>query len=393
MSKIKFGTDGWRAIIAEDFTVENVARVAEGTALWLLNQKGNPGIILGHDCRFAGELFCNTIAKVMCSKGVSVTMSKGFVSTLQPRGPVDYTTWINDNYYQFLYEFKKEKSIEEFIDEHRFELNTTIIIPGYFCENYLYYLKYVLKSCPEKLLKCKFLIIYDNHMETKNPIELIHYFLNRKRPLNYEILFSKTGVAESMKIALEKVKTKYMIWLEHDAVFLKKDSIDFNNLYKTFEKYNFVNSVWFNTDDNQLRGFEIGGDKNGTETPYEKEQRISEIDLVKTVRWSNRPMMLRTTKMKEWFEKYIDNPTIGVVPQGQCNVEDNMIPKYREEVKNNVWEEIKDDWGTYLYGDIGEGPFCGHTDASRRFQELPLRTMAEDNANIYMSENPLTEND
>jgi phosphomannomutase len=81
MSKIKFGTDGWRAIIAEDFTVENVARVAEGTALWLLNQKSNPAIILGHDCRFAGELFCNTIAKVMCAKGVAVTMSKGFVST------------------------------------------------------------------------------------------------------------------------------------------------------------------------------------------------------------------------------------------------------------------------------------------------------------------------
>jgi phosphomannomutase len=72
MSKIKFGTDGWRAIIAEDFTVENVARVAEGTANWLLNQKKNPGIILGHDCRFAGALFCNTIAKVMCAKGVQV---------------------------------------------------------------------------------------------------------------------------------------------------------------------------------------------------------------------------------------------------------------------------------------------------------------------------------
>jgi len=32
MSKIKFGTDGWRAIIAKDFTVENVARVTEATA-------------------------------------------------------------------------------------------------------------------------------------------------------------------------------------------------------------------------------------------------------------------------------------------------------------------------------------------------------------------------
>ena len=37
MDKIKFGTDGWRAIIAKEFTVENVARVSEGTGLWLKN--------------------------------------------------------------------------------------------------------------------------------------------------------------------------------------------------------------------------------------------------------------------------------------------------------------------------------------------------------------------
>jgi phosphomannomutase len=35
MTKIKFGTDGWRAIIAKEFTVENVERVAYGTAQWL----------------------------------------------------------------------------------------------------------------------------------------------------------------------------------------------------------------------------------------------------------------------------------------------------------------------------------------------------------------------
>lgn len=81
MSKIKFGTDGWRAIIANDFTVANVARVAEGTAMWLLQSNKNPEIVLGHDCRFAGELFCDTIVKVMCSMGVKISLSKGFVST------------------------------------------------------------------------------------------------------------------------------------------------------------------------------------------------------------------------------------------------------------------------------------------------------------------------
>lgn len=81
MSKIKFGTDGWRAIIAKDFTVENVARVSEATAKWLLNNYTDPKVVVGHDCRFAGELFAETVAKVMVANGVKVFLAKGFVST------------------------------------------------------------------------------------------------------------------------------------------------------------------------------------------------------------------------------------------------------------------------------------------------------------------------
>lgn len=81
MTKIKFGTDGWRAIIADDFTVENVARVTEGTAAWLQKNFTDPSIVLGHDCRFAGELFADTVAKVMLKNGIRVFHSRGFVST------------------------------------------------------------------------------------------------------------------------------------------------------------------------------------------------------------------------------------------------------------------------------------------------------------------------
>ena len=52
---IKFGTDGWRAIIADDYTVDNVKRVAEATAQWLKNNGGQAAVI-GHDCRFGGRL-------------------------------------------------------------------------------------------------------------------------------------------------------------------------------------------------------------------------------------------------------------------------------------------------------------------------------------------------
>jgi phosphomannomutase len=79
--KIKFGTDGWRAIIAEDFTVENVARVSQATGEWLKKNYENPTVVVGHDCRFAGELFMETAVKVFLSQGIHVRMSRGFVST------------------------------------------------------------------------------------------------------------------------------------------------------------------------------------------------------------------------------------------------------------------------------------------------------------------------
>ncbi len=81
MTKIKFGTDGWRAIIAEDFTVENVVRVTEGVARWLLMNFPNPSVVVGYDCRFGGKLFTQTIAKVLSHYNIKVIMDKNFVST------------------------------------------------------------------------------------------------------------------------------------------------------------------------------------------------------------------------------------------------------------------------------------------------------------------------
>ena len=81
MNKIKFGTDGWRAIIGQDYTTENVARVSIAVADFLNNQYAKPIVIIGHDCRFAGELFTHTAAKVLASKGIHVKLAKGFVST------------------------------------------------------------------------------------------------------------------------------------------------------------------------------------------------------------------------------------------------------------------------------------------------------------------------
>lgn len=81
MDKIKFGTDGWRAIIADTYTTNNVARVSYATAQWVKENYENPRIVIGHDCRFGGALFMETAIKVFIKEGVQVIKADGFVST------------------------------------------------------------------------------------------------------------------------------------------------------------------------------------------------------------------------------------------------------------------------------------------------------------------------
>ncbi|MCY7411205.1 MAG: phosphoglucomutase/phosphomannomutase family protein [Chitinophagales bacterium] len=81
MTSIKFGTDGWRAIIAQDYTVDNVKRVAQATALWIKKNYPTPKVVIGYDCRFGGQLFAEATAQVMCAHGVKTFLAEGFVST------------------------------------------------------------------------------------------------------------------------------------------------------------------------------------------------------------------------------------------------------------------------------------------------------------------------
>ncbi|MCH7786557.1 MAG: phosphoglucomutase/phosphomannomutase family protein [Chloroflexi bacterium] len=69
---IKFGTDGWRALIAEEYTFDNVRLCAQGTAAYL-KQAGlaSRGLIVGYDTRFASEDFAAAVAEVTTANGVT----------------------------------------------------------------------------------------------------------------------------------------------------------------------------------------------------------------------------------------------------------------------------------------------------------------------------------
>ena len=82
MADIRFGTDGWRAVIGEDFTFRNLHRVAHATAEWVLAQSCTaPKVVVGHDTRFLGRSFAEYTARVLASAGIEVLLPESFVPT------------------------------------------------------------------------------------------------------------------------------------------------------------------------------------------------------------------------------------------------------------------------------------------------------------------------
>src|ERR1044071_8341004 len=78
MAAIKFGTDGWRAVIAEDFTFSNVGRVAQATAdYWSANPAAGAKqrVIVGYDRRFLSDQFGQHTAEVFAGNGFEVVLT------------------------------------------------------------------------------------------------------------------------------------------------------------------------------------------------------------------------------------------------------------------------------------------------------------------------------
>lgn len=74
---IKFGTDGWRGVIAEDFTYANVRKVAHAIARYVIrNEKPGAGVVVGYDTRFASDRFANVAAETVAATGTPVFLAQ-----------------------------------------------------------------------------------------------------------------------------------------------------------------------------------------------------------------------------------------------------------------------------------------------------------------------------
>src|ERR1700694_2764249 len=108
---IKFGTSGWRAIIAEDFTFANVRLAVAAIAEHVRSRNANATLIVGHDTRFFAEEFTRTAAEILREYGIRVLLCDGPTPTpviaheIQQRkidGAINFTASHNPAEYQGL---------------------------------------------------------------------------------------------------------------------------------------------------------------------------------------------------------------------------------------------------------------------------------------------------
>src|SRR5271166_4410883 len=80
--EIKFGTDGWRGIIADDFTFDNVRRVAGAIASYVLKyEDAQRGVIIGYDTRFASRRAAQVAADIVAASGIAVKLANDYTPT------------------------------------------------------------------------------------------------------------------------------------------------------------------------------------------------------------------------------------------------------------------------------------------------------------------------
>ncbi len=82
INAVKFGTDGWRGVIADDFTMENLRRVARAAAVYVLeHEDSSRGVVAGYDTRFASERFARAAAEELARAGLRVWLASEACST------------------------------------------------------------------------------------------------------------------------------------------------------------------------------------------------------------------------------------------------------------------------------------------------------------------------
>jgi len=220
-----------------------------------------------------------------------------------------------------------------------------------------------IPSCPSTALiektissfpvrDCRIIISYDQEDTSQVSMD---YFSALKR-LPYECYHVANGQQRKCFLnAIERVETPYFLQLEHDWQLVR--SVNLLDIVDCMERNQRINAVYFNKranlpghNDGKLREILV------PETEYQS------IPLLKTSRWTNNPGIIRTQKyVDEWVPLFKDKPFIYPDKRNK-QIEPFTHWKYIEQIEKEGFEKAHRQWGTYIYGNLGDSPSVLHLD-------------------------------
>jgi hypothetical protein len=207
----------------------------------------------------------------------------------------------------------------------------------------------------EELEKCQKFLFYDRQTpddenENVHQDNLVQFAEDRGFDLK---IVGGYGLQKIVRDIIEKVKSPYLLFLEHDWEF-QGPKIDIEGLINVFEQNQFVNYVRFNKRKNVVSHFDF---------ILEKETSIKDIDLIRTVAHSNNPHLVRVEKFRtEWLPICLNDPHCQKMDlRGKAfGIENPLFKQHMHDVRKMGFTHAQEIWGTYIFGQIGDPPRIKH---------------------------------
>jgi hypothetical protein len=277
---------------------------------------------------------------------LTINHAVGFISTLQPRGPVNYTDWIKGNYHKFLFD---NYPSNDYIG-NKIEKDLTICISGIFSDNYIEKLDETLRSLPSEIIKCKIIIRFNTFEGDYNSnyfFELGAFFRDRRSDLNVSITYTLENPIFNLKYFLRHVKTNYFIMLDFDDLSLSEIDVYFNYFIEVLDENNFINIIQLDNTQEQS----LISDVNGDFIYDEFDDRISKVSLITTPYLKDVTTIFRKSFVDNMYDEVLN---LNNNKENFNNIFEAFYFFYKNQISQNIWDYIKDNFGIYKYNNINE---------------------------------------
>ena len=221
----------------------------------------------------------------------------------------------------------------------------------------------MLNSCRKRLAgigACRHIVYYDAPDQSRFN-ELSKRYEDALRKLRGDfgielIVRENSGLKSNYLHAISECKTPYLMFIEHDWLFLKR--VDIAAVIRAMDTHAFVNLVRFNVRRNDAHSFWdhfVCG-----------EPRIAELPLTQTSCWSNNPHIIRVAKFKDSWRSLIDEEPSS----GANGLEEVLYRAFNADIFATSFHEAQSRWGCYIYGGLRERRMIHHIDGRHSMSRL-----------------------